>query len=89
MLYEVLAKQYEVARIDEAKDPSVIQILDPAIEPETKFKPKRLVIVALAAVAGLMLAIIWAFVKEANARAMKVPQKAARWRELKALLGAR
>src|SRR5206468_2797629 len=39
-LYELLAKQYELAKIDEAKDATVVQVLDKAIEPETKTRPK-------------------------------------------------
>jgi len=33
-LLELLAKQYEIARIDEGKDAAVIQVVDPAIRPE-------------------------------------------------------
>jgi uncharacterized protein involved in exopolysaccharide biosynthesis len=53
MLYELLAKQYEVARLDEAKEPSVVQILDPAVEPERKAKPKRFLMILLAALISL------------------------------------
>src|SRR5206468_12552942 len=40
-LYELLAKQYELAKIDEAKDATIIQVLDKAIEPDRRSKPKR------------------------------------------------
>lgn len=64
MLYELLAKQYEAARLDEAKDSSVIQVLDPAIEPETKFKPKRAMLVLatsfLACVASIIAVLLLA-----------------------------
>jgi tyrosine-protein kinase Etk/Wzc len=63
MLYELLAKQYEAARLDEAKDSSVIQVLDPAIEPETRFKPKRAMLVLassfLACVASIIGVLLW------------------------------
>lgn len=45
VLYETLLKQYEISRIDEAKDFPMIQVLDYAIEPEIKVKPKRLLII--------------------------------------------
>src|SRR6266568_624454 len=35
-LFEVLSKQYEIARIDEAKDATLIQVLDAAVPPERK-----------------------------------------------------
>jgi tyrosine-protein kinase Etk/Wzc len=61
MLYELLAKQYEVARLDEAKDPSIIQVLDPAVEPERKFKPKRSLIVILSTLIGFLSSLAWIF----------------------------
>jgi len=48
-LYELLAKQYELAKIDEAKEATIIQVMDKAIEPDRKSKPKRMLIVALSA----------------------------------------
>ena len=33
-MFEVLAKQYEAARIDEAKEAPLLQIIDPAIAPD-------------------------------------------------------
>jgi uncharacterized protein involved in exopolysaccharide biosynthesis len=40
-LFELLLKQYEAARIDEAKDAPVVQIVDSAIPPERKSWPPR------------------------------------------------
>ena len=64
MLYEMLSKQYELARLDESKDASIIQVLDPAIEPERKSKPKRAIIVVMAGLLGLFVGIIAAFISE-------------------------
>jgi uncharacterized protein involved in exopolysaccharide biosynthesis len=62
MLYEMLAKQFEVARLDEARDNSVIQVLDPAVAPEKKAKPRRSMIIlaptALAFAASLALSCL-------------------------------
>lgn len=66
MLYELLAKQYEVARLDEAKQSSVIQVLDRAVEPEHKSKPKRLIIVAIATIAAFFIALLWSFLFRAK-----------------------
>lgn len=89
MLYELLAKQYEAARLDEAKDASVIQVLDKAIEPERKFKPKRSVIVIGAALGGLFIAIIWAFLVETQKAALRSPERAAQLARLKTHLRGR
>jgi hypothetical protein len=47
-IFEMLAKQYEAARLDEAKTAAVIQVLDPAIEPDRRSSPHRTLIVAVA-----------------------------------------
>ena len=86
MLYELLAKQYEVARLDEAKTPSVIQVLDPAVEPERKYKPRRAMIVVLSTLSALFIAVIWAFAAEAKQKALASGAGAAHWRELKSYL---
>ena len=82
-LFELLAKQYEVARIDEARDATVIQVLDPAITPEKKSKPKRALITILAALVAGFLALLWAFIREAGQRARQNPQQASRLETLR------
>ncbi|WP_223827129.1 GumC family protein [Undibacterium oligocarboniphilum] len=82
MLYELLVKQYEVARLDEAKDAPLIQVLDKAVEPEYKVKPQRSLITIAAAFFGLMLSFIIAFVSEALNRS-KNSEEQEKWRLLK------
>ncbi|MGH9427309.1 MAG: GNVR domain-containing protein, partial [Terriglobia bacterium] len=82
-LYELLAKQYELARIDEANDAAIIQVLDKALEPEKKSKPKRALIVILTALVAGFFAIIWAFIREAGERARQNPQQAERLETLR------
>lgn len=40
-LFELMARQYELARLDEAREGSMIQVLDVAAPPERKSKPKK------------------------------------------------
>ena len=77
-LFELLAKQYEMARIDEARDATVIQVLDHAITPERKSRPKRALITILTALVAGFLAVIWAFIREAGQRARQDPQQSER-----------
>ena len=86
MLYELLAKQYEVARLDEAKESVVVQVLDPAIEPERKASPKRVLITIVSAMGGLFLTLLWIFGVEAVRSLRRLPGGAAKWDELKNLL---
>lgn len=85
MLYELLAKQYEVARLDEAKDASIIQVLDPAQVPERRARPKRSLIVAASFVFGLFTAVLLAWGLDAGQRMRRSPGTA---RQLDALRAA-
>lgn len=55
-LFEMLAKQYEAARIDEAKAPPLVQVIDKAVAPDKRSWPPRTLLVILAALtAGILL----------------------------------
>ena len=56
-LFELFSRQYELARVDEAREGAIIQIIDIAQPPERKSKPRRAVVALQATVgAGLVLA---------------------------------
>jgi tyrosine-protein kinase Etk/Wzc len=63
-IFEQLTKQYEVAKLSEAKDTSSLQILDEAVVPVHKSKPLRAVIVVLSTVAALFVSIVIVFVQD-------------------------
>jgi len=81
-LFELLARQYEIAKIDEAKNATLIQVLDRAVPPELKAKPARSRIVVLVAFATGIVAVILAFIREAAEKARSDPTLAARWHAL-------
>jgi len=45
-IFELLAKQYDAARFDESRTAAVIQVVDPAVEPDHKSSPQRVLITA-------------------------------------------
>jgi len=63
-LYELLTQQYEMARIQEAKDTPTVQVLDEAKVPELKSKPSKRQIVMLSAITAGFFAIFLAFFLE-------------------------
>lgn len=85
-LYDLLARQYELARIDEAKDSAVMQVMDKAVVPDIKSGPKRRQIVFLSALTALLVAILWAFVWEGMIIAVSNPQRAEQLQILKRYL---
>ena len=63
-LFELLTQQYELSRLQEAKDSPVVQVLDVAKVPEKKAKPKRTLIVLAATFTSVFLGVMLAFFKE-------------------------
>lgn len=61
-VYKLITSQYEVAKIEEAKDINTVQILDRAIPPDRKSGPKRTLIVGLSGVCGFFMAVFICFV---------------------------
>lgn len=87
MLYEMLLKQYEATRLAEAREAMVVQVVDPAVPPELKYKkPKRKLMVAIAGVLGLFLSIFLAFFLEFLHNASNDPKRAAKMAQLKSYL---
>jgi uncharacterized protein involved in exopolysaccharide biosynthesis len=57
-IFDILARQFEVAKLDEAKQGTIIQVVDPAVPPDRKSFPKRGVIVIGAAAVGLFIGLL-------------------------------
>lgn len=73
-LFELLAKQYEAARIDEAKAAPIIQVVDRAVPPDKKSGPHRLWIVLGCAFIGFCMGYVVAAITRALRRAAEVPE---------------
>jgi uncharacterized protein involved in exopolysaccharide biosynthesis len=55
-VYEFLTQQYELAKVQEAKELPTVRVMDPAVKPERKSAPKRSLIVGLSVLGALVLA---------------------------------
>ena len=58
-VFELLTKQYELARIQEAKEIPTIKVVDVPELPEKKSFPPRLLIICLFAAGGILAAVAW------------------------------
>lgn len=76
-LFELLARQFELARLDESREGALIQVLDVAVAPEKKSKPRRGVVAVTAAVLTLMLLLIGLVARHAWRLAQVTPETAA------------
>ena len=82
-IFEVLARQLEIAKIDEAREGGFLQIVSPALTPERKSFPKRAWITLGATAFGLSLAVMLALLEVRIARMKADPIEAAQIEEFK------
>jgi tyrosine-protein kinase Etk/Wzc len=69
-IFEILARQFEMAKLDEAKQGALIQVVDRAVPPDRRSSPKRGLIVIGATALGLFFGVVLALITEGlgNAR---------------------
>ena len=58
-VYELLTQQYELAKIQEAKEIPVVKVLDAAVVPERKSSPHRLLIIVLGTMFAFVGGCVW------------------------------
>ena len=85
-VFELLTQQYEQYKIQETKDTPTIQVLDRAVPPEKRARPKRALLVVLSGILSIFASTVFVFGLEYFKRSkQKNPQAVER---LEALLGA-
>jgi len=88
-LHELLLSQYQAAKLDEARDATLVQVVEKAVPPETRVKPRRTLMVILAALAGLFVGVLAAFVMEYKENASRDPESREKISALKRHLSLR
>lgn len=58
-MFDLLLKQYDAAKLDESKEAAVIQVVEPAIEPDRRTSPHRSMIVFSFTLLGFLVACAW------------------------------
>ncbi len=86
-LYELFSKQYELARLDEAKEGALIQVIDPAAPPERKSRPKRAFIAVSTTLATLIVLLLGLMLRQAWRRMRADPVNAGTLAQLDRTLG--
>jgi uncharacterized protein involved in exopolysaccharide biosynthesis len=85
-LFDLFARQYELARLDESREGALIQVVDPAKPAEWKSKPKRALVAAATWLATLLLLVIGVILRHQWQLARQRPQTAARLEHIRAAL---
>ena len=82
-VYEFLGKQLEAARIDEAKDAIIVQVVDKAVVPETKSSPRRTLIVLVTTVLAFVLSCVGVLLMQSLRHRQEDPSERARLAQLR------
>ncbi|MDY6855920.1 MAG: Wzz/FepE/Etk N-terminal domain-containing protein [Thermodesulfobacteriota bacterium] len=77
-VFELLTQQYEIAKIDEAKEDVTFQIIDRAIPPENRIKPNRRLNVMLAGAVSIFVGIFFVFLIDYIATLKETKEKSER-----------
>jgi len=75
-IFEVLARQYELAKLEEARQGAMVQVVDPAVVPDKRSFPKRSLIVIGAGAVGLLIGLCAAFTLVGLERIKENPESA-------------
>jgi tyrosine-protein kinase Etk/Wzc len=85
-LFELFSKQFELAKVDEAREGAVIQVLDAAEAPERKAKPKKAIIAVTAMLASGFGLLLFVFVRLALVKVVQDSDSAKKMKQLKSSL---
>ena len=88
-IFELLARQYESAKVDEARQGAEVQVVDPATIPDHHSSPKRTLLVIGAAFLGIFIGVVWALVAEGLDRISRIPAENIRLETLRSHLRIR
>ncbi len=73
-VFELLAKEFEIAKLDEAREGSIVQVVDTAVVPDKRSFPPRLLIVIASIVLSVFLGMFWIGLQRRIALASELPE---------------
>ena len=88
-VFELLAKELEIAKLDEAREGSMVQVVDAAVPPDKRSFPRRTLIVIGVTVLSCFIAVFWVMLQERLARSFEVPENRQRLEAIKRLWRAK
>jgi uncharacterized protein involved in exopolysaccharide biosynthesis len=83
-LFELLSKQFELARVDESRDGTLIQVVDAAVTPERKSKPRRSVIATVSTGLTGVALLVFVLLRHGLRRASADPLTSSKLQRLRA-----
>jgi uncharacterized protein involved in exopolysaccharide biosynthesis len=88
-VFELLAKEFEVAKLDEAREGALIQVVDAAVPPDQKSSPHRTLIVIGMTILAFFVSAFWILLRHVLDRASEIPENRSRLDTIKRLWKAK
>ena len=76
-VFELLAKEFEIAKLDEAREGSIIQVVDPAVPPDKISWPPRVLILVATPIMAFLIAVFWVWMRKNLARSFEITENRA------------
>ncbi len=82
-VFELLAKELEIAKLDEAREGEIVQVVDTAVPPDTKSSPHRTLIVLGVTMLAFFVATFWVILRQNLNRTFALPENRQRLEAIK------
>jgi tyrosine-protein kinase Etk/Wzc len=82
---ELIAKQYEMAKLDEAREGAIIQVSDVAVPPDKKSSPYRALVVVLTTLIAFVTSVLWVLARARWRQVLSDPVQSGKFQTLRNL----
>ena len=82
-VFELLAKELELAKLDEAREGEIVQVVDAAVPPDKHSSPHRTLIVIGMTILAFFVAVFWIIVRQGLEQTFEVPENRRRLEAIK------
>jgi len=83
-VFELLAKELEIAKLDEAREGEIVQVVDSAVVPDRKSFPPRTLIVIGTTLLAFFASALWVVLRQGLNRSFELPENRRKLAEIKA-----
>lgn len=82
-VFELLAKELEIAKLDEAREGEIVQVVDAAVPPDNHSSPHRTLIVIGMTILAFFVAVFWIIMRQGWERTFEIPENRQRLEAIK------